>query len=62
VTYNFDADAWYERERAALDRRRSAGEMDDAELTAAVEELDRRYDEMLARLDGSFAIPPALNR
>lgn len=59
MTYNFDADAWYERKRAALERRRSAGELDDAELTAAVEELDRRYDEMLARLDGSFEIPPA---
>ena len=58
MTYNFDVDAWYERERAALDRRRSAGELDDAELAAAVEELDRRYEEMLARLDGSFVIPP----
>ncbi len=61
MTYNFDADAWYERERAALARRQAAGELDDAELTVAVEELDRRYDEMLARLDGSFAIPPARN-
>jgi hypothetical protein len=59
VTYNFDADAWYERERAALARRHAGGELDDAELTAAVEELDRRYEEMLARLDGSFEIPPA---
>ncbi|MBI4915170.1 MAG: hypothetical protein HY825_04925 [Acidobacteria bacterium] len=58
MTYNFDADAWYERERAALKRRGAAGELNDAELTAAVEDLDRRYDEMLARLDGSFAIPP----
>ena len=45
MTYNFDADRWYESQKAVLAARRERGE------------LDRRYEEMLARLDGSFRLP-----
>jgi len=51
MTYNFDPDRWFEIEEAALKARRQKGELDDAAFDAAVEELARRYDEMLARLD-----------
>ena len=57
MTYNFDPEQWYENQRAVLDARRGRGELSDAELAAAVEELDRRYDEMVARLDGTFQLP-----
>jgi hypothetical protein len=57
VTYNFDPDRWYENHRALLDARRERGELSDAELAAAIEDLDRRYEEMVARLDGSFQLP-----
>ncbi len=57
MTYNFDADRWYENRRALLEGQRVRGEIDDAAFAAAVAELDRRYDEMVARLDGSFRLP-----
>jgi hypothetical protein len=57
VTYNFDPDAWYDRQRAVLAARRQRGELDDAALAAALEDLDRRYEEMVARLDKPFELP-----
>ncbi len=57
VTYNFDPDEWYERERRALLHRRDTGALDDSGLEVALADLDRRYDEMLDRLDGSYQLP-----
>jgi hypothetical protein len=57
VTYNFDPDEWYEREKAALERKRRDGLIDDDELADAVEELDRRLAEMWKRLDGTYRMP-----
>jgi hypothetical protein len=51
MTYNFDPDRWYEREREMLDARQRAGEIGTQEYKKALSELDRRYDEMLDRLD-----------
>jgi hypothetical protein len=57
MTYNFDADRWYEREREMLDTRRRASEIGEQEYKKALSELDRRYDEMLDRLDGTYQVP-----
>jgi hypothetical protein len=57
MTYNFDAERWYENQKALIAARRAAGDLDDAAFARASEELDRRYDEMVARLDGSFTLP-----
>ena len=57
MTYNFDPDRWYKNQRKALDARRHAGEIDDSAFAKLLEELDRRYDELVARLDGSFRLP-----
>ena len=57
MTYNFDPEAWLERQRAAVEARNARGEIDDAKLAEELEELDRRYDDMVARLDGTYAIP-----
>jgi hypothetical protein len=57
MTYNFDPDRWYENEREALDARHQAGEIGEQEYKKALSELERRYDEMLARLDGTYQIP-----
>jgi hypothetical protein len=59
VTYNFDPDRWYEIQRRALDGRRDRGELDEAAYTGALEELERRYDAMISRLDKPFDLPPA---
>jgi hypothetical protein len=56
VTYNFDPDRWYEGERLRLDARRRAGEITDDEAARALEALDRRYESMLNRLDGTFPV------
>ena len=57
MTYNFDPDRWMEAHRAVLETCRDRGEIDDAELEAELLELDQRYDEMVARLDGTYEIP-----
>jgi hypothetical protein len=57
MTYNFDADRWYDNEKAALKARYQAGELSVQEFEAAVADLDRRYEEMLDRLDGTYQIP-----
>jgi len=57
MTYNFDADRWYENQRDLLAARRERGELDESTFAEALDELDRRYEEMLCRLDGSFRLP-----
>ncbi|MBZ5588611.1 MAG: hypothetical protein LAO05_08610 [Acidobacteriia bacterium] len=57
MTYNFDAERWFENQKALLEARRQRGELDDAAFDEALEELRRRYEEMTARLDRSFELP-----
>jgi membrane peptidoglycan carboxypeptidase len=57
MTYNFDPEKWYERERSMLEVLRREGKIDADEYRSALDALDRRYDEMLKRLDGSYRIP-----
>ncbi len=57
MTYNFDPDLWYRNQRLALEARRAKGELNDEEFAAALEDLDRRYDDMLTRIDRSFELP-----
>ncbi len=57
MTYNFDPDRWYENRRTLLEARRERGELDEDAYNAALAELDRRFEEMVSRLDGSFRLP-----
>lgn len=57
MTYNFDPDRWYEDERGMLDARYRAEEISEQAYKDAISELDRRYDEMLDRLDGTYQVP-----
>jgi hypothetical protein len=57
MTYNFDPDRWLEANRAALEARRQRGEIDDEEYEIELRELDRRYEDMITRLDGTYEIP-----
>ena len=56
MTYNFDPDQWLEAHRAALEARWDRGDIDDDELEAELFDLDRRYEEMVTRLDGTYEI------
>jgi len=57
LTYNFDPEKWYENHRAVLEERRRRGELDDVRLARELEELDRRLEEMVQRLDGTYQLP-----
>ena len=57
MTYNFDPERWYENQRRLLLVRRERGELDEREFADAVEELERRLEEMLAKLDRPFDLP-----
>ncbi|MDX2436621.1 MAG: hypothetical protein QNL88_06170 [Acidobacteriota bacterium] len=57
MTYNFDPDQWYGSHRAALEGRRDRDELDEQAYETELADLDRRYDDMLERLDGTFEIP-----
>lgn len=57
MTYNFDPDRWYENERAALEARYTAGGLTEKEYTDALSALDRKYDDMQDRLNGTYQIP-----
>ncbi len=57
MTYNFDAERWLENQRALLEGKRRRGELDERAYAAAVEELERRYEEMTGRLNRSFELP-----
>jgi hypothetical protein len=58
MTYNFDPDRWYENERAIIEQRSKTGEITASEYKDALRDLDRRYNDMLARLDGTYQLPP----
>lgn len=57
MTYNFDPDRWYENRVRLLDHRLKSGEIDELRFHQGVEDLDRRLEEMMQRLDGSYVLP-----
>lgn len=57
MTYNFDPDRWYDNEFEAIRSALEAGKISGEEYERAVEKLDRKYDDIWTRLDGSYQIP-----
>ncbi len=57
MTYNFDPDRWHDDQVARLELERRADRLSEADYQAALEEIERRYESMLARLDGTYQIP-----
>jgi len=62
VTYNFDAERWFELQRQRLLAQRAAGVLDDQELATALQRLEGALEAMEARLDGSFLVGPLAPR
>lgn len=57
MTYNFDPERWYANERSFLEQRRRSEGWSAEEFETAAEDLDRRYDQLVGRLDGTYRIP-----
>jgi hypothetical protein len=57
VTYNFDPERWYANERSFLEQRLRSEGWSEEEFEAAVEDLDRRHDQLVGRLEGTNRIP-----
>lgn len=57
MTYNFDPDRWFEDQQTLLEMRHADGTLDDRAFEEAMRELERRYETMLARLDGTYQLP-----
>ena len=57
VTYNFDPEAWFARLRTVLEVRLARGDIDAETFRDSIDDLERRYEEMVARLDGTSEIP-----
>lgn len=57
MTYNFDPDQWYENQRRLLESQHRDGRLDEAALAARLEELERKYEAMLQRLNKPFELP-----
>jgi hypothetical protein len=56
MTYNYDPDRWYANERSAIETIRKKEQWSDPEYEMALENLEKRYDEMIRRLDGTYQI------
>lgn len=56
MTYNFDPDRWYEDQQRLLEMRRREGALDEHAFDEALKDLERRYEEMLARLDLTYQL------
>ena len=57
MTYNFDPDRWYKNERSAIEADHRSGNKTAQQYNNAIEDLYRKYDEMMDRLDGTYQIP-----
>ena len=57
MTYNFDPERWHENEYSALEIIYKKGEITDIEFKEQCTNLQKRYEEMLSRLDGAYQIP-----
>ncbi|MBW2590211.1 MAG: hypothetical protein JRD71_05765 [Deltaproteobacteria bacterium] len=56
MTYNFDPDLWYKNEFEFIKRECKSGKITKQELKSALKELEKRYEEMSDRLDGTYQI------
>ena len=57
MTYNFDPDRWYEDEYALLKKKQAQGHLTSIEFDRRVDLLNGKYDDMTARLDGTYQLP-----
>ena len=56
MTYNFDPDTWYANELDHLDGKLRDRSLSAGEYEVALADLDRRYEELVDRLDGTYDV------
>jgi hypothetical protein len=56
MTYNFDPDKWYDNELFLIQKKLKTSEITQNEYDEAVENLDKKFEEMWKRLDGIYQI------
>jgi len=56
MTYNFDPDKWFDNELLMIQSKLKNGELSETEYDKEVELLDKKYQDMWKRLDGSYQI------
>jgi hypothetical protein len=56
MTYNFDPDKWYDNELFLIQKKLKTSEITQSEYDEAVENLDKKFEEMWKRLDGIYQI------
>ena len=61
MTYNFDPERWYDMQLAALEKRLADGELTPSAAADSRIRLEKEYNAMLDRLDGSVRISGADN-
>lgn len=57
MTYNFDPERWHENEYSALEILYKNGNITESEFQEQCSNLQKLYEEMLSRLDGTYQIP-----
>jgi hypothetical protein len=57
MTYNFDPERWHENEYSALETLYENRTITDSEFEEQCSKLQKRYEEMLSRLDGTYQLP-----
>ena len=57
MTYNFDPDRWLANELAYFEAAHRRGDLDSEAFEKACTDLERRYEEMCQRLDGTYQLP-----
>jgi hypothetical protein len=57
MTYNFDPERWHENEYSALETLYKNGEITDSEFEEKCSNLQKRYEEIFSRLDGTYQMP-----
>ncbi len=56
MSYKFEHDLWLENELVTLEFELKSGRLDESDYDKHKDRLMDRYDEMVARLDGTYRI------
>lgn len=56
MTYNFDPERWHEDQVRLVEHRLKTGALDEEAARRELEEIERRYEAMLDRLDATYRL------